>query len=92
MQINKLYLAVDEKLHRQGLPNIIEGSLRSQIFGVFAENYKKWQESNMPADFTQYFAESDILSGRDMAVYRALLYFNLPQNIVFKPVKPIKVF
>ena len=27
-----------------------------------------------------------------MAVYRALLYFNLPQNIVFKPVKPVKVF
>jgi len=83
---------VDEKLHRQGLSSIIEGSLRSQIFGVFAENYKKWQESNKSADFTQYFAESDILVGRDMVVYRALLYFNLPQNIVFKPVKPVKVF
>lgn len=27
-----------------------------------------------------------------MAVFRALLYFNLPENIVFKPVRPKKVF
>ena len=46
----------------------------------------------MQIDFTQYFVGSDILNGRDMAVFRALLYFNLPKNIVFKPVKPVKVF
>ena len=46
----------------------------------------------MQVDFTKFFSESEILAGRDMSVYRALLYFNLPENIIFKPVKPVKVF
>ena len=68
------------------------------MFGVFVENYRTWQErfmqadGSMQVDFTKFFAESEILSGRDMSVYRALLYFNLPKNVIFKPVKPIKVF
>ena len=62
------------------------------MFGVFSETYKKWQNQNIQTDFTQFFAQSDILNGRDMAVYKALLYFNLPQNVVFKQVKPVKVF
>lgn len=48
------------------------------MFGIFAENYRKWQERQIQADFTKFFSESDILKGKDMAVYRALLYFNLP--------------
>ena len=43
-QINKLFYAIDEKVQRQGLSSVVEGSLRSQMFGVFAENYKKWME------------------------------------------------
>lgn len=76
----------------------MEGSLKSQMFGVFAENYRMWQErymnpdGSMQVDFTKFFGESEILSGREMSVYRALLFFNLPENIVFKPVKPVKVF
>ena len=68
------------------------------MFGVFAENYRTWQERFMKADgtmqvdFTKFFAESEILQGSNMSVFRALLYFNLPQNIIFKPVKPVKVF
>ena len=68
------------------------------MFGVFAENYRTWQErfmnadGSMQVDFTKFFIESEILAGRDMSVYRALLYFNLPENIIFKPVKPVKVF
>ena len=42
---------------------------------------------------TQFFAGSDILQGSgNIAVFRALLYFNLPHNIVFKPIRPVKVF
>ena len=46
-QINKLFYAIDEKIQRQGLSSVVEGSLRSQMFGVFAENYKKWMERQM---------------------------------------------
>ena len=77
-QINKLFYAIDEKIQRQGLSSVVEGSLRSQMFGVFAENYKKWMERQMQIDFTAYFYNSEILHGKDMAVFRALLYFNLP--------------
>lgn len=42
---------------------------------------------------THCFAGSDILQGSgNIAVFRALLYFNLPHNIVFKTVQPVKVF
>ena len=49
-QINKLFHAIDEKIQRQGLANIVEGSLKNQMFGVFAENYRTWQERFMNAD------------------------------------------
>ena len=64
------------------------------MFGIFCENYRKWQQMGMQLDLvTQLFADSDILAGSgSIAVYRALLYFNLPSNLVFKPVRPIKVF
>lgn len=71
---------------------MVESALKSQMFGVFAENYKKWLDRSIQADFTTFFTNSEILSGREMAVYRALLYFNLPQNIVFKTVTPVKVY
>ena len=49
-------------------------------------------DGSMQIDFSKFFSESEILAGRDMSVYRALLFFNLPENIIFKPVKPVKVF
>ena len=49
-------------------------------------------DGSMQVDFSKFFGESEILAGRDMSVYRALLFFNLPDNIIFKPVKPVKVF
>ena len=93
-QIRKLYEAIDDKMRGQGLSKLVEDSIRSQMFGVFADHYREWQNMSMPSDYiTNFFAGSDILAGSgNIAIFRALLYFNLPHNIVFKPVTPVKVF
>ncbi len=75
---------------------MVKDSLDSQIFGVFSKTYKKWNENNMGSTFLSFFHDSEILSdqGRNkMAIFKALLYFNLPEDLIFKnKVEPQKGF
>mmetsp|Transcript_6864 Transcript_6864/g.8169 ORF Transcript_6864/g.8169 Transcript_6864/m.8169 type:complete len:82 (-) Transcript_6864:649-894(-) len=73
-------------------------SLQSQIFGVFSNAYRIWNDRAMGSNFVQFFSESQILSDHaagsnkgKMGIYRALLYFNLPHDLIFtRQVKPMK--
>jgi len=79
---------------------MVQDSLNSQIFGVFGQTYAKWNEKGLGSGFVNFFHDSDILSDRmsdrlggtnKMAIYKALLYFNLPQDLIFsKKVIPEK--
>ena len=49
-QIKKLYEAIEDKIRGQGLSKIVEDSIRSQMFGVFAEQFREWQSLAIPND------------------------------------------
>jgi len=72
------------------MPNftgIVEESLKCQVFGVFGQNYKRYTTQHSQSDdkykdkFMNYFNDSEIF-GEMPLVYRALLYFNLPYEII----------
>ena len=71
-------------------------SLQSQIFGVFSSAYRLWNDRAMGSNFVHFFQESQILSENSggpnkgkTAIYRALLYFNLPHKYIFNlQIKP----
>ena len=73
---------------------IVEDSLKSQVFGVFGQNYKRYMQQHDRDDkykdkFYNYFNESEIFNENMPLVYRALLYFNLPyEPIISEMWKP----
>ena len=79
---------MEDKLNQSDQSSYITESLESQIFGLFAKNYKKWNEKSLGSDFVKYFDESQILSGQSQAILRALLYFNLPEHLLWKKIVP----
>lgn len=96
-KIEELFFAVEQKYRGQeNLTKLASDSIRCQVFGVFAVQYKRWQQLYMhsptqPTDFTKCFADSEILQGKNMIVFRALLFFNLPDELIFRErVRPVK--
>ena len=77
-RIEKLFNAVEFKLSDSKQSSIVTDSLKCQIFGAFSQNYKLWQQKGMGIEFVSYFHGSKILAEENEAIYRALLYFNLP--------------
>lgn len=72
---------------------MVQDSLRCQIVGVFGYNYQRWQALSKGSDFISYFHESKILAGKNIAIYKALLFFNLPEELILHPhrtVRPVK--
>lgn len=87
-----MFYAVQDTYRNQNYSGIVSESLRCQIFGVFGETYQKWQQRHSEnIDFIDYFTESKILAGDKPHILRALLFFNLPEKLIFEDkVKPVK--
>jgi hypothetical protein len=96
-QIERLYNAIHDKLANPAFSTIVDDSLKCQIFGVFERNYSRWNEhmgKEASKEFVEYFYNSNIFrEDSQAAIFRALLYFNLPYDTVIKKrSKPFKAF
>ena len=95
-KIEKLFNAVENKLMQSHYSGMVGDSLNSQIFGVFGQAYRKWNEQGLGTGFMSFFHDSEILQDRGaskMAIFKALLYFNLPHDMIFvRKVIPVKGF
>jgi hypothetical protein len=73
--------------------SIVDASIERSVFGVFSKHYKNYKKKMEGKKDTMeiwksYFVGSEILSD----VYRCLLYFNLPEEIIDYMIKPVKLF
>ena len=73
---------MESKLQKPGYSGIVEDSLGCQIFGEFGKQYEKWKKTDINSDFVNYFLQSRILDGKNMAIFKALLFFNLPWDVI----------
>ena len=96
-KIEKLYQAIHDRLHNPDYSTIVNDSLKFQIFGHFDENYSRFlntMNGRMQYEYINYFVDRNdcILYGDKMAIYRSMLYFNLPWEVIQNGGKPQRFY
>lgn len=86
--LEKIFSMIEKKWSQHDKESILEDSLKNSIFGVFGTNYAQFinqhNKEETKAAISHCFAESNIL---EEPIHRALLYFNLPYDLIVKNVK-----
>ena len=92
-RIEKMFYLIEEKTrnlnsHKPRKAGSVTNSVKSSVFGIFADSYRKYKEQPGKRDsiriWRDFFVESKILND----VQRCLLYFNLPQDVLLEECRP----